>query len=119
MTVIQHRPTRSPAEQAHALVERIDPSPTFARALIAALTSRVDTEVTDNEVWIGCKEFARAVGIHHNTVTNWCKRGRLKHITLPSGIRRIAYSEITRIKGQREVHEPTTFPRRSDYGRTS
>lgn len=76
---------------ARLLVERINPSPEFAKALRKALADRLETE------WITAAEFARQVGIHNNTAANWCKAGRVKHYITPAKRYMVALSEVDRV----------------------
>lgn len=49
-------------------------------------------------------EAAAILGVKHVTVWRWCNDGKIAHVTMPSGQRRIPASEIERIL---KVEQPT------------
>lgn len=52
------------------------------------------------------KEAANLLGVKSITIWRWCNDGKIAHVTLPSGQRRIPASEIERIL---QVEHPTVL----------
>lgn len=47
--------------------------------------------------FIGIREAARRLGVHENTIRNYCDRGWLTPARLPSGVRRIDSVELANL----------------------
>jgi excisionase family DNA binding protein len=57
---------------------------------------------------------AEEFGVHENTIRNWIKRGIITAIKLPSGVRRIPTSEVTRLKMVSSLPVPTSIVERGE-----
>lgn len=55
-----------------------------------------DSDLSDDD-WLPVGDIADRLGVHEDTIRNWCDDGKMKHGRLPNGDRRIPESEIMRI----------------------
>jgi excisionase family DNA binding protein len=46
------------------------------------------------------RQVARALGVHENTVRRWEKRGLLRAVRLPSGVRRFRPEDVEAVREQ-------------------
>lgn len=59
--------------------------------------------------FVNVRTAARALGVHENTIRNWCDDGTIRGVVrLPgSGFRRIQWSEVERLRrGLRSTKDP-------------
>lgn len=54
------------------------------------------------------RSAAKRLGVHENTIRNWIDRGVLKAARLPSGVRRIALSDVEKLEAE-IFGAPTSF----------
>ncbi len=47
--------------------------------------------------YLTVRATAKALGVHENTIRNWCNSGHLASKELPSGFRRIPKTEVARL----------------------
>lgn len=58
---------------------------------------RVDPQPIEEKDWLTTAEVASLLGVSTWTVTRWAKSGKLPAMTLPSGHRRFARTEIEKM----------------------
>ncbi len=51
----------------------------------------------ENDPYISVKEAAKMLGVSTATIRQWCDKGIIKCLRLPTGFRRIKRSEIEKI----------------------
>lgn len=65
------------------------------------------TRRVEGEDWLTVRAAAQALGVHENTIRNWCDEGVLEYYRMPGAgqFRRISRAQVERMLNERERDE--------------